>query len=395
MFVPSDAGFAEGLSVPPEELEYFDDYSPSIAPDDAEDVRSVSLKPLSVSVFEGPDGFDWVDPSEPLLVADEGGASSDLPVFEDSGPAPQDPPVPLSSSEAQAVDDNTRCWENSWRDRPLPAVPIVELPFFVPLPTKHATAATQGVMHVVSSLRALGLPVVRLHSDRGGEFVNRTLRLFCDQHCIERTTTAGDNALDFRQNGRCENLVRRLKRQARTLLHAHGAPLDHWAFAMRHAAARLRAHALSVIGLTPPALLPWYTQVVIRTRTWHTDQWSSRATPGRVVSPSGDLHRGHLVLTADGSCILIRSLKGFVRALIPSTTLPNICYHPCVAIPAKALPMPQLPLRLLRAKGEWGRYLCRVRGRDRVRVRGRMLKFPRLLSCILLSLSLKRKPLDL
>ena len=84
VFVPSDAGFAEGLSVPPEELEYFDDYSPSIAPDDAEDVRSVSLKPLSVSVFEGPDGFDWVDPSEPLLVADEGGASSDLPVFEDS-----------------------------------------------------------------------------------------------------------------------------------------------------------------------------------------------------------------------------------------------------------------------------------------------------------------------
>ena len=308
VFVPSDAGFAEGLSVPPEELEYFDDYSPSIAPDDAEDVRSVSLKPLSVSVFEGPDGFDWVDPSEPLLVADEGGASSDLPVFEDSGPAPQDPPVPLSSSEAQAVDDNTRCWENSWRDRPLPAVPIVELPFFVPLPTKHATAATQGVMHVVSSLRALGLPVVRLHSDRGGEFVNRTLRLFCDQHCIERTTTAGDNALDFRQNGRCENLVRRLKRQARTLLHAHGAPLDHWAFAMRHAAARLRAHALSVIGLTPPALLPWYTQVVIRTRTWHTDQWSSRATPGRVVSPSGDLHRGHLVLTADGQFLHSDSL---------------------------------------------------------------------------------------
>ena len=126
-------------------------------------------------------------------------------------------------------------------------------------------------MQVVTALRALGLPVARLHSDRGGEFVTRSLRLFSLQHCIGRTTTAGDNALDFRQHGRC------LKRQARTLLQAYQAPVEHWAFAMRHSAARLRAYALSLLGLPQPALLPWYTQVVLRTRTWNSDQWSSRA----------------------------------------------------------------------------------------------------------------------
>ena len=59
------------------------------------------------------------------------------------------------------------------------SVPMVEIPFFVALPSKHAAAATEAVMQVVTALRALGLPVARLHSDRGGEFVNRSLRLFC------------------------------------------------------------------------------------------------------------------------------------------------------------------------------------------------------------------------
>ena len=235
-----------------------------------------------------------------------------------SGPPIDEPdvvasPVAVSPQEEQASSESNVKWDQQWRDRPLGSVPMVEIPFFVALPSKHAAAATEAVMQVVTALRALGLPVARLHSDRGGEFVNRSLRLFCLQHCIERTTTAGDNALDFRQNGRCENMVRRLKRQARTLLQAYQAPVELWAFAMRHSAARLRAYALSLLGLPQPALLPWYTQVVLRTRTWNSDQWSSRALKGRVIAPSGDVHHGHLVLCSDGQFLHSDSLVEWVH----------------------------------------------------------------------------------
>ena len=235
-----------------------------------------------------------------------------------SGPPIDEPdvvasPVAVSPQEEQASSESNVKWDQQWRDQPLGSVPMVEIPFFVARPSKHAAAATEAVMQVVTALRALGLPVARLHSDRGGEFVNRSLRLFCLQHCIERTTTAGDNALDFRQNGRCENMVRRLKRQARTLLQAYQAPVELWAFAMRHSAARLRAYALSLLGLPQPALLPWYTQVVLRTRTWNSDQWSSRALKGRVIAPSGDVHHGHLVLCSDGQFLHSDSLVEWVH----------------------------------------------------------------------------------
>ena len=235
-----------------------------------------------------------------------------------SGPPIDEPdvvasPVAVSPQQKQASSENNVKWDQQWRDQPLGSVPMVEIPFFVALPSKHAAAATEAVMQVVTALRALGLPVARLHSDRGGEFVNRSLRLFCLQHCIERTTAAGDNALDFRQNGRCENMVRRLKRQARTLLQAYQAPVELWAFAMRHSAARLRAYALSLLGLPQPALLPWYTQVVLRTRTWNSDQWSSRALKGRVIAPSGDVHHGHLVLCSDGQFLHSDSLVEWVH----------------------------------------------------------------------------------
>ena len=235
-----------------------------------------------------------------------------------SGPPIDEPdvvasPVAVSPQEEQASSESNVKWDQQWRDQPLGSVPMVEIPFFVALPSKHAAAATEAVMQVVTALQALGLPVARLHSDRGGEFVNRSLRLFCLQHCIERTTTAGDNALDFRQNGRCENMVRRLKRQARTLLQAYQAPVELWAFAMRHSAARLRAYALSLLGLPQPALLPWYTQVVLRTRTWNSDQWSSRALKGRVIAPSGDVHHGHLVLCSDGQFLHSDSLVEWVH----------------------------------------------------------------------------------
>ena len=143
----------------------------------------------------------------------------------------------LSPQEEAAADEADEAWAEQWKDQPLAAVPMLEIPFFVPLASKAPAEVLSGVMQISTEIRALGLPLHRLHSDRGKEFCNLRLRDWASQHRIQMTTTTGDN---WKSNGRTENWVRLLKRATRTLLVVHACPLDQWSFAMRHVAARMQ-----------------------------------------------------------------------------------------------------------------------------------------------------------
>ena len=228
--------------------------------------------------------------------------SDDDVVLED---ASADPPglEPLSEQEEGHARAQTAAW---WKDKPLDKVPMVEVPFFVPLTDKSSQTVLQGLMRIHTEVKALGLPLVRLHSDRGREFINRKVTTWTLYHGIVQTSTSGD---DWKANGRTENWVRLLKRSTRTLLAAHGALPSQWAFAMRHCAARLQAAALSMIGVPQPRLLPWNASLALRRRSWETKQpWAERVTRARVLCPSPVLRGGHLVRTLDGSFVHTEAL---------------------------------------------------------------------------------------
>ncbi|CAE7489027.1 GIP [Symbiodinium sp. KB8] len=187
-------------------------------------------------------GFD-------ALFDEEGEAREDpLPVL-DVPADPKDLCDPLTPSQTAAADAENKAWQEQFEaltdGSPLPAVAIQDVPYFVPLENKSGKNVSGAIMMVVTQIRALGFPVHRLHSDRGREFRNSSLAHFSHFHCLTHTTTTGD---DYRANGHTENVIRQLKRATRTLLRAHNAPPSAWSFAMRHACARLRASALSVLG---------------------------------------------------------------------------------------------------------------------------------------------------
>ena len=233
----------------------------------------------------------------------------DLPDLSDGEIVLDDPasaspgPEPLSESELAEAEAQATTW---WKDKPLTHVPMLEVPFFVPLPDKHGKTVLDGLMRIHTEVRALGLPLVRLHSDRGREFINRKVTAWTAHHGIAQTSTSGD---DWKANGRTENWVRLLKRSTRTLLMAHRAEPTQWAFAMRHCAARLQAAALHALGVPQPRLLPWYATLALRKRSWETKQpWESRATRATVLCPSPILRGGHLVKTAEGSFVHTEAL---------------------------------------------------------------------------------------
>ena len=127
--------------------------------------------------------------------------------------------------------DEMARWEEIVRKEKVEGGKVLELPFMVPLPSKAAPVVLDGVTEILTKVKAMGLCVRRVHSDRGREFVNMAMKRYCSHRGLIRTTTSAD---DFKMNGRCEGMVGRLKAATRTLVAASGIGTDHWAFAMRH-----------------------------------------------------------------------------------------------------------------------------------------------------------------
>ncbi|CAI5973790.1 unnamed protein product [Closterium sp. NIES-65] len=136
--------------------------------------------------------------------------------------------------------------------------------------------------------RSFGLdfPVLRLHSDRGGEFSSGLLRAYCRTRGIRQTFTLSDSP---QQNGIAERRIGMVMDVARTSMMHAAAPHFLWPFAVRYAAHQINLHPRVSRPETSPALL-WTGKVgdVLAFRVWGSrafvcdlsaDKLSPRAAP--------------------------------------------------------------------------------------------------------------------
>ncbi|CAI7844210.1 unnamed protein product [Closterium sp. NIES-54] len=129
-------------------------------------------------------------------------------------------------------------------------------------------------------------PVLRLHSDRGGEFSSDLLAAYCAEHGIEHSFTLPASP---QQNGVAERRIGLVMEVARTSLIHAAAPHFLWSFAVRYAAHQLNLWPSVSLPETSPTLL-WTREVgdASRFRVWGSrafvrdtsaDKLSSRAVP--------------------------------------------------------------------------------------------------------------------
>ncbi|CAI5939594.1 unnamed protein product [Closterium sp. NIES-64] len=95
-------------------------------------------------------------------------------------------------------------------------------------------------------------PVLRLHSDRGGEFSSGLLRAYCRARGIRQTFTLPDSP---QQNGIVERRIGMVMDVARTSMMHAAAPHFLWPFAVRYAAHQINLHPRVSRPETSPALL--------------------------------------------------------------------------------------------------------------------------------------------
>ncbi|CAI7909870.1 unnamed protein product [Closterium sp. NIES-54] len=130
------------------------------------------------------------------------------------------------------------------------------------------------------------LPVLRLHSDRGGEFTSNLLRDFCRGEGILQSFTLLDST---QQNGIAEHRIGLVMEVARTSMIHAAAPHFLWPFAVRYAAHKLNLWPRVSLPETSPTLR-WTGEVgdasVFRVwgscafvRDTSTDKLSARAIP--------------------------------------------------------------------------------------------------------------------
>ena len=101
--------------------------------------------------------------------------------------------------------------------------------------------------------------VIRVHSDRGGEFVGGLVLDWLSSQLIWATTTEGH---DPAANGAAEAAVNLVKRGARALLLSSGLSTRWWGLAVLEAAAAQRRAALK----TPPPPVQFGARVFVTER---------------------------------------------------------------------------------------------------------------------------------
>ncbi|CAI7786583.1 unnamed protein product [Closterium sp. NIES-53] len=109
--------------------------------------------------------------------------------------------------------------------------------------------------HMVQQLRqsfGSDFPVLRLHSDRGGEFSSGLLGAYCRARGIRQTFTLPDSP---QQNGIAERRIGMVMDVARTSMMHAAAPHFLWPFAVRNAAHQINLHPRVSRPETSPALL--------------------------------------------------------------------------------------------------------------------------------------------
>ena len=175
------------------------------------------------------------------------------------------------------------------------------------LPNKKTDEVTAAIARMVARLKYLGLEPRRVHSDRAREMSNRVaMRWFTDRGII-RTFTSG---ADFKANGRAEAEIGMIRRGINVIMKASKDSEKHWPLMARHIGERRGRMQLAALGFETPKMLPYGTQVMVKTKSWDDFQghWRARKKKGIVRGPDVSMS-----MTAGGYFVEVEDGK-FLRA---------------------------------------------------------------------------------
>ena len=161
---------------------------------------------------------------------------------------------------------------------------------------KEHCRSFEALQRVHARFRAIGITMLRVHSDRAREFLSRSVRSWIASPGLYQTTTSGD---DPPANGRAEAEVQQIKRSLRLVMRASGAPVEEWPSVGRHAAEERLRRQLNVVGMKTTPTLPatrrkkWWNRITEKAQNLSSLFWQAT-----IKGPSPLMTHGWCVLTS-------------------------------------------------------------------------------------------------
>ena len=240
-------------------------------------------------------------PDDEVEVHEEGDDADDVSLEPEEGDVViPDAHAEASEAEVKKVIESEEAWR-ALKDHATKPVRMINFMVAEPLKSKHKSEVLAATQRIMVRLQHQGYPVVRIHTDRGGEFVNQAFRTFCEARQIYRTT--GDPGSP-QTNGRSEATVGVFKKGVRALLKQANLDSSYWARAAVHWSALRWRWAEQQLGLKPRDVLPFGARVQVRRRAWELRdpsgskkgrQWLDRTQPALLLGPCAEVSGGYIV----------------------------------------------------------------------------------------------------
>ena len=188
----------------------------------------------------------------------------------------------IPAAVAESAETSNKVWHRLIEENK--SVGVQTLTFVEVLETRHVDHVLPALARIHARLRALGLPVLRLHSDRARELLAKPVRRWTLDREMITTLTSGNS---FKANGRCEAEVGYVKKHIRTLLTATGTDVQHWPLAAIHVGERRLRNQLAILGFPTGKLLRFGTKAFALKKSWRDryQQWRENREEVVVLGP--------------------------------------------------------------------------------------------------------------
>ena len=177
---------------------------------------------------------------------------------------------------------------------------MVDWVYVEPVASKATSDVLTAVGRMYAAARSEGFDVRRIHSDRGREYYDASMRTWCARHGLHRTFALPE---EHQSNGRAQGAIMRVKSCTRVLLQEAGCEPAEWPLASKLAAHAMRNHARRSLNMKAQPTLPYNSKVQILQRSWNRGVWESVTTTARTKGPSSDSSTNWIVKTSEGKLL--------------------------------------------------------------------------------------------
>ena len=182
------------------------------------------------------------------------------------------------------------------------ALEVKNISFGVPLQDRKTSNVLEAAAQIYGRVRALNIPILRIHTDRAREFSGAAFRKWVRDRDVYQTMTAGDEPCG---NARVEREIGVAKGRIRALLRNAEAPEEYWPLALRHAMEQRMRQQLLGMGIRLPELIPFGARVVAKRKLWFQryDKWKQPMEQVVCWGPAADMSatsQGYYVRNEEG-----------------------------------------------------------------------------------------------